>query len=140
MISKESFPCPGTFVGEYVGEVLLEDEARQRMIIMDKAEHNYLLLYNEHQLDRVIKTFVDARYYGNWTRFINHSCDPNLDIVPIRIDRPWPPHLAFFTRRKIDEGEELTYSYGTEIDLQRSKVCHCSSSSCRAFLPYQQRD
>lgn len=137
---QQALPHPGTYVGEYIGEILTDIGARDRMKMNENAEHNYLLLYNEHHGETTMKTFVDARYYGNWTRFINHSCDPNLHIVPIRIDRFTPPHLAFFTLRSIEINEELSYSYGTMIDPIKSKACHCSSSICTAFLPYQQSD
>lgn len=140
VIVRQALPHPGTYIGEYVGEILTEVEAQHRMKINKHAEHNYLLLYNEHHGENIIKTFVDARYYGNWTRFINHSCDPNLHIVPIRIDRFTPPHLAFFTRRSIATNEELSYSYGTMIDPVHSKTCHCSSAICTGFLPYQDED
>ncbi|UJR15595.1 hypothetical protein I4U23_002531 [Adineta vaga] len=130
----------GTYIGEYVGEVLSEEEAHRRIAQTKTFEHNYLLLYNEHHSQSIIKTFIDARYYGNWTRFINHSCNPNLHIVPIRIDQPTPPRLAFFTLREIQEHEELSYSYGTIVDDKFSKPCHCSSSSCIGFMPYQQTD
>ena len=137
VVVNESLPHSGTFVGEYVGEVLTEMEARQRMALTKNYDHNYLLLYNEHQLQNLTQTFIDARHYGNWTRFINHSCEPNLQVVPIRIDQPKPPHLVFFTLRPIESGEELSYSYGTEIDSVHSKPCHCSSSFCKRFMPYQ---
>ncbi|CAF1408314.1 unnamed protein product [Rotaria magnacalcarata] len=140
VISRKSILHPGTYIGEYVGEVLSENEARRRILATENYEHNYLLLYNEHQSGKIIKTFIDARYYGNWTRFINHSCNPNLHIVPIRIDQPTPPRLAFFTLREIQGNEELSYSYGTTIDEKHSKPCRCSSSSCTGFMPYQQTD
>ena len=45
-------------------------------------------------------------------RFVNHSCDPNLAVLCVR-DRPPParPRLAFFARRDIAAGEELSISY-----------------------------
>lgn len=140
VIVRQALSHPGTYIGEYVGEILTTIDAQHRMKIHENAEHNYLLLYNEHQGENVIQTFIDARFYGNWTRFINHNCDPNLHIVPIRIDRFTPPHLAFFTLRPIQANEELSYSYGTRIDPIRSKPCHCSSANCTGFLPYQQED
>lgn len=140
VITKRPIPNPGTYIGEYVGEVLSEEQARERILSTKNYEHNYLLLYNEYQLENVIKTFIDARYYGNWTRFINHSCNPNLHIVPIRIDQPTPPHLAFFTLREIQENEELSYSYGNIVDENYSKPCYCSSPSCTGSMPYQQTD
>lgn len=140
IIVKQAIVQPGTYIGEYVGEVLSESEAHQRILSTQNSEHNYLLLYNEHHAQSIVKTFIDARYYGNWTRLINHSCDPNLYIVPIRIDQPSPPHLAFFTLRTIQPNEELSYSYGTVIDKPRSKLCYCSSATCTGFMPYQQKD
>ncbi|CAF3418506.1 unnamed protein product [Rotaria sp. Silwood1] len=141
VIIKKPILYPGTYIGEYVGEVLSENKAHNRIELTKNYEHNYLLLYNEHhQSEKIIKTFIDARYYGNWTRFINHSCNPNLHIVAIRIDQPTPPHFAFFSLRKIEANEELSYSYGTRIDEKHSKPCYCSSSSCTGFMPYQETD
>lgn len=52
---------------------------------------------------------IDARYYGNVSRFINHLCDPN--IIPVRVfmlhqDLRFP-RIAFFSSRHIRAGEEL---------------------------------
>lgn len=52
---------------------------------------------------------IDARYYGNVSRFINHLCDPN--IIPVRVfmlhqDLRFP-RIAFFSSRAIRPGEEL---------------------------------
>lgn len=52
---------------------------------------------------------IDARYYGNVSRFINHLCDPN--IIPVRVfmlhqDLRFP-RIAFFSSRHIRPGEEL---------------------------------
>ena len=140
VVLKTALPHPGTFVGEYIGEVLSETDAHQRIQSTKDFEDNYLLLYNEHQSNSVTKTFIDARYYGNWTRFINHSCNPNLHIVPIRIDQPEPPRLVFFTLRAIEANEELSYSYGSTIDTHSSKPCRCLSSSCTGYMPYQLTD
>ncbi|CAF1106243.1 unnamed protein product [Adineta steineri] len=140
VITEKLILHPGTYIGEYVGEVLSESEAHRRILLTNNFEHNYLLLYNEHSSQTIMKTFIDARYYGNWTRFINHSCSPNLHIVPIRSDQPTPPRLVFFTLREIHENEELSYSYGTTVDEKFSKPCHCSSSSCSGFMPYQTTD
>ena len=52
---------------------------------------------------------IDARYYGNISRFINHLCDPN--IIPVRVfmlhqDLRFP-RIAFFSSRDILTGQEL---------------------------------
>lgn len=51
---------------------------------------------------------------GNVTRFMNHACDPNCDVVSV-----CQPHdvtdvtrlLMLQTRRAVAAGEELTFSY-----------------------------
>lgn len=52
---------------------------------------------------------IDARNYGNVSRFINHLCEPNL--IPIRVFVDHQdirfPKLAYFTTRKINAYEEL---------------------------------
>lgn len=52
---------------------------------------------------------IDARRYGNLSRFINHDCEPNL--LPARVfiehqDLRFP-RIAFFANREIDANEEL---------------------------------
>lgn len=59
---------------------------------------------------------IDARYYGNVSRFINHLCDPN--IIPVRVfmlhqDLRFP-RIAFFSSRDIRTGEELGWVDGAE--------------------------
>ena len=44
-------------------------------------------------------------------RYINHSCEPNLEIRPVR-SASMVPVAALFARRAIEDGEELTFSYG----------------------------
>lgn len=52
---------------------------------------------------------IDAKNYGNFARFINHSCDANL--LPIRVFVEHQdlrlPRIALFAKRKIDALEEL---------------------------------
>ena len=52
---------------------------------------------------------IDARFYGNISRFVNHLCEPN--IVPVRVfidhhDLRFP-RIAFFTSRDVRANEEL---------------------------------
>ena len=56
-------------------------------------------------------TCIDATHCGSCARFINHSCEPNLAVILCRIDSV-VPHVAFFARRDIAPGEELTIDYG----------------------------
>lgn len=53
---------------------------------------------------------IDAHYYGNVSRFFNHSCVPN--VVPIRVYYDHQdlrfPKIAFFAARDIVADEEIT--------------------------------
>ena len=56
---------------------------------------------------------IDACKYGNVTRFVNHSCKPNL--IPVRVfighhDLHFP-RIAFFAARDIAPNEELGLVY-----------------------------
>ncbi|WP_459806261.1 SET domain-containing protein-lysine N-methyltransferase, partial [Herbidospora sp. RD11066] len=51
---------------------------------------------------------LDAKKYGNISHFINHSCNPNLDVYAVWVDTLDPnfPRIAFFANREIRVGEE----------------------------------
>ena len=79
----------------------------------------------------------DAKFYGNFTRFINHSCEPN--VIGIRTftthqDNRFP-YISFFSNQDIQAGEELTLNYGDNywlVKCKRDKVfCLCKKPSCK---------
>lgn len=81
---------------------------------------------------------IDAWERGNVSRFINHSCSPNLavravfvDVTDARLHR-----VAFFAIRDISAGEELAFDYsGGAADRRRScDACRCGSHNCRGFI------
>jgi len=130
----------GDFVLEYVGEVISFGECKKRSKLYDKKGLNYQLLVKEHFASSglVLKHVIDATVYGNSARFINHCCSPNLEVRPLRVNNSIP-HFALFSLRDIDEGEELTISYGGKPDPQRlSKAtkCFCGSKDCFGYLPF----
>lgn len=115
----------GTFVCEYVGEVISDSEAETR-------EDSYLF-----DLDnRDGETFcIDANRYGNIARFINHSCAPN--VVPVKVFASHQdlrfPHIALFANCDIPKGKELGFDYGEKFWVIKHKffTCHCGSEKCR---------
>ncbi|KAL0461075.1 UNVERIFIED_CONTAM: Histone-lysine N-methyltransferase SUVR4 [Sesamum latifolium] len=134
----------GAFVCEYVGEVLTSGELLDRVIRSSKGEkHSYpVLLDADWGAERVLKDeetlCLDATYYGNVARFINHRCyDSNLVEIPVEVETPHHHyyHLAFFTTRKVKAMEELTWDYGIEFDDNDHPIkafrCQCGSKFCR---------
>ncbi|ETO22783.1 beta-galactosidase, partial [Reticulomyxa filosa] len=110
----------GQFVIEFVGEVLIKTEYKQR-----RDANPYLLIYRElsSQTNEVItEYFVDPFKYGNASRFINHSCDPNLTIQLVRYGCDLP-HLCLFACKDIQKGDELTFLMGS-LTLHKTSLHH----------------
>ncbi|KAI6190473.1 hypothetical protein M3Y97_00121900 [Aphelenchoides bicaudatus] len=82
-------------------------------------------------------TCIDARKCGNESRYINHSCDPNLIFLQSRnhyADHQ-PTRILLIAKRKIVAGEELTYYYGRrwmeyQKEESRGFKCLCNSRHC----------
>jgi histone-lysine N-methyltransferase SUV39H len=137
----------GTFIGIYTGELVPERNTDKRGRIYSKVGRTYLFdLDHWHiakppvdlaELDPVggadahkaatqmeteeIDSFytVDAFHWGNFTRFINHSCDPNLIMGSVYYDDYdiRKPKLCITARRDIPAGQELCISYMGELDV-----------------------
>lgn len=90
---------------------------------------------------------VDGEFMAGPTRFINHSCSPNLRIFA-KVGDQADKHiheLAFFAIQRIPAGEELTFDYvdGNDDDdlyeeyenmKEKMTVCLCGSEDCRGFV------
>ena len=136
----------GTFVAEYVGEIISKSDAKQRLDALSPSDSCYIVTYREHTgSGTVLRTNIDAMFAGNITRYVNHSCSPNLAMVPVRVDS-LVPRLCLFACRDITLGQELCFSYFgcSSVDLLDrdavhlgKKVCLCGSQNCLQFLPLQ---
>lgn len=129
LFAKENMPS-NMFVIEYVGEIIDKCEMERRFIsaIECREEHFYFVGMNS-------KLFIDGRNYGNESRFINHSCDPNTVL------EKWTAYsggeekirLAFFTKRQIIAGEEITFDYQYDSNYKKTE-CLCGAISCRKLI------
>ncbi|XP_051141998.1 probable inactive histone-lysine N-methyltransferase SUVR2 [Andrographis paniculata] len=139
----------GAFVCEYVGEVLTNAELFERVLKSPEAEkHSYPVLLDAHwSAKEVLKDeealCLDATYYGNVARFINHRCfDASLVEIPVEVETPDHSyyHVAFFTTREVKAMEELTWDYGIDFDDHEHPVkafhCQCGSKFCRNIKRY----
>ncbi|KAL4190536.1 hypothetical protein AMTRI_Chr07g76200 [Amborella trichopoda] len=136
----------GTFVCEYVGEVLTNTELYNRNAQGNGDErHTYpVLLDADWCTEGVLKDeealCLDATHFGNVGRFVNHRCgDANLVEIPVEIETPDHHyyHLAFFTTRKVEALDELTWDYGIDFEDHDHPVkafkCLCGSKLCRGI-------
>ncbi|XP_044161793.1 histone-lysine N-methyltransferase EHMT1 isoform X7 [Bufo gargarizans] len=116
----------GTFVCEYAGELISDTEA-------DVREDDTYLFDLDNKDGEVY--CIDARFYGNISRFINHLCEPNL--LPVRVFMSHQdlrfPRIAFFSSRQINAGEQIGFDYGDRFWDIKSKLfsCCCGSPKCK---------
>ncbi|CAM6103218.1 unnamed protein product [Calypogeia fissa] len=146
----------GSFVCEYVGEIMTNmelDQRNQEVKKMDASgqsgthKDTYPVLLDgdwcsESGLKDEEALCLDATRYGNVARFINHRCmDANLIDIPVSIeglDRHYY-HVAFFTSRDVQAGEELTWDYKIDFEDDEHPIdaflCLCKSPYCRGARP-----
>lgn len=90
-----------TFVGEYTGVIVQKKTSQLK-------KKFYCLRYTTW--DGKNQFVIDAERKGNFTRFINHSSEPNLGVQTIY----WQgiPRMIFVSLKEIQEGDQLTFDYG----------------------------
>ena len=155
-----NFIPSGSFICEYIGEILKEKEAEERA-----GNDEYLFdvgnNFNDNSLWGGLSTLmpdvhsassqvvedggftIDAAEYGNIGRFVNHSCNPNLYAQNVLYDHNDKriPHIMLFAAENIPPLQELTYHYNYTLDEVRDsngnikkKSCFCGSADCTGRL------
>ena len=109
-------------LGEYVGEIM---HPRNRNDLDGKYAISLPVSSESHECVAII----NARQYGNWTRYMNHSCDPNCAFDAMLIGRK--QRAMMMTLRDVAMFEELTVHYGDEYWIHRDNLCQCGSTKCR---------
>ncbi|KAF9195477.1 histone methyltransferase set2 [Haplosporangium sp. Z 767] len=119
--------APGTFVMEYIGEVLPHTSfvKRTREYSLAGVEHFYFMSL---QSDEVI----DATKKGCLARFINHSCNPNCHLEKWVVGSKL--RIGIFTIKRVAEGEELTFDYQFERYGAEAQKCYCGEPNCTGFI------
>ncbi|KFY36444.1 hypothetical protein V495_07872 [Pseudogymnoascus sp. VKM F-4514 (FW-929)] len=117
----------GQIIVEYTGEIITEPECQRRM--REDYKNNecyYLMLFDQNMI-------IDATR-GSIARFVNHSCEPNCEMVKWIVGGK--PHMALFAgKNPIMTGEELTYDYKFDPFSSRNvQECRCGAESCRGVL------
>lgn len=90
---------------------------------------------------------VDGQRFGGPSRFMNHSCNPNCKMIPVSTHHGDQKiyDLAFFARRDIPPGVELTFDYNPgwspemQSDDPNAVKCLCGEAQCRGQLWPNQR-
>ncbi|CDF40304.1 unnamed protein product [Chondrus crispus] len=130
----------GSFVIEYVGEIIDRDilEDRLERIQQEKSNEYYFM-------DLANDLLVDAKFKGNLSRFINSSCEPNCQTEKWYDSCTRQTHVGIFAIQDITPGTELTYNYCFEDyglsgkRQKRSFMCQCGTSSCNMLEPIERK-
>ncbi|RPD81568.1 SET domain-containing protein [Lentinus tigrinus ALCF2SS1-7] len=147
---------PGKVLGIYTGSVFPPAITRREEADTYEGERkSYIFDLDVREGadddDEADKYSVDGYAHGNWTRFVNHSCEPNLRVYPVvwdTIPELNQPYLAFVAMKNIPPRTELTIDYDPKAaeEARRSKGkhrqrtpegarhCMCGSANCRGWV------
>jgi SET domain-containing protein len=120
----------GTRLLEYTGVRITSAEADAGSHDDDPAQRHHTLFFAVDD-----ETVIDGSRGGGDACFVNHSCDPNCEIVISR------RRVYIHALRDIEPGEELLYDYWyvtdetyTLEDLRRVYPCRCGAAICRGTI------
>jgi len=138
------------YIMEYVGEYISLEEGEERELQYANMGWHYMFDAQSRGLTQAFPNaakVIDATHMGNASRFVNHSCNPNCDVVNVcQGERGLSWLLLFRTSREIGKGEELTISYMSQEGFEKDGLkdilkadaedprlvrCTCKSSNCR---------
>ncbi|OBT61144.1 hypothetical protein VE03_09560 [Pseudogymnoascus sp. 23342-1-I1] len=123
----------GDFIAEYVGEIIGDAEANRRGALLKGIGMSYNFTLNAEMT-------IDAMWFGNATRFINHSeqgknCQAKVLLVNSE------HRIAFFATENINAGEELFFDYGKEFQgVEKLKESARSSKAERKSAKQQRAE
>jgi len=116
----------GTFIMEYLGEVVSAKEFKKR-------SHEYARLGTKHHyfMELSQQATIDAYHEGSISRFINHSCEPNAETQKWTVNGI--VRIGFFSTKEIQRNQEVTFDYQF-IHFGKAQTCLCGAPSCRGVI------
>ena len=105
-------------IGEYVGEIFPAAHAADAVYALDFSLPG-------RAPDEVVAT-ISAKRLGNWTRFLNHSCDAAARFRNVTVGGRH--RMVVQAVREIGVFEEVTVDYGE--GYWRDRVCGCGVEGC----------
>ncbi|KAF9531346.1 hypothetical protein CPB83DRAFT_848886 [Crepidotus variabilis] len=134
----------GKILALYTGQIMSRKKAR------NLRHRSYVYDLDDPEVKILHSYSVDSRCCGNWTRFLNHSCIPNLSISLFVHDVPpacGMPFIAFVANQHIPAGTEFTIEYdpcasadyheGKHTGVKgKKRNCLCGCEGCRGFVNF----
>ena len=106
----------GTRIIRYNGEKISKEESDRRAT----SGNAYIFQFND-------RYDIDGKTLKNKARYINHSCDPNCEILITKRT------IWIVAKRDIKEGEELSYNYGFTAKRNRTGSENGNHAAAYAF-------
>jgi SET domain-containing protein len=104
------------YVIEYVGKIEYK-----------KGENIYVMKINGMNL------WINRDKSGGLAQYINHSCNPNCELVQWGVDGL--PCMCFFAKKSIKHGMEFTFYYNWDrVSGQVQTVYLCGSDNCDRYI------
>ncbi|KAK4221281.1 hypothetical protein QBC38DRAFT_326215, partial [Podospora fimiseda] len=102
----------GDYIGEYIGK------------LKPPAKNNgpYVWSLNNEPRRKMRKLYIDAGDMGNWTRFVNHACRPNVDVLLVQAGKV--RMVLFRAAKSIRAGQQLFINYGRDY-FKGGLMCRC---------------
>lgn len=140
-------------IGEYVGEIIDQKELTYRLksaprvrttphyCFYDLVRYSHVFVcvhscsqneLNFYYLLLEPGIYIDARNKGSFTRFVNHSCEPNCKTEKWTVKGE--TRIAVIALRDINDGEELTFDYQWKALGSRQIKCFCESANCKGII------
>jgi hypothetical protein len=125
----------GALIIEYVGEVIDYHEVTRRMVSqrdLTPGDKDFYIM----ELDSGV--YLDGKFKGNDSRFINHSCGPNAELQRWIVKNQM--RIAIVASRDIKAGEFFSYDYQFDTSEDSIFVCHCGAEACRGTMAPRKKD
>ncbi|CAO4385514.1 unnamed protein product [Caenorhabditis nigoni] len=112
----------GTINEQYAYTVTKKNSIEQVFESLESKEYIQCLREAYHS-----DIIIDPTERGNFTRFFNHSCKPNLTAVKVCAGglSPLNLNLVFVANTAIRQGEEMTFDYGPNYLTEQMGQCLC---------------
>ncbi|MEX0324615.1 MAG: SET domain-containing protein [Puniceicoccaceae bacterium] len=117
----------GTRIIQYVGEKIDKEESNRRgLALFEESQKTggaavYIFDLNE-------EWDLDGNKEYNDARLINHSCEPNAEMIN-EDDELW-----LYALRNIKKGEEISFDYGYDIEHFLDHPCRCGAEKCVGYI------
>jgi uncharacterized protein len=104
----------GVIIAQYTGERISQKQAKLR-VRSGRGRRRIS--------DIDARWCIDGSRGGNGTQYINHSCEPNCEVI---VEHEC---ILIYALRDIALGEEITAGYLYELGLEGTR-CNCQTPSC----------